>query len=129
MESGTSQPAEQAANFVVNSARENGNLQHGAVSEDEKLVRKRVGERNLVSLTLTGFLLKDDRGLLKTGILSKQIYQGFIRLDFHEGVCKGSENGLLMASLLIIDFSHMTAHEMTQGLLFITTHHRVSQRN
>lgn len=35
----------------------------------------------------------------------------------------------LMASLSIIDFSHMTAYEMTQGLLFITTHHRVGQRN
>lgn len=72
---------------------------------DEKLVRDSVGERNLVSLTLTGFLLKagqahqvsfeDDRGLLKIGILRKQNYQGFIKLDFHEGVCKGSEDGLL----------------------------------
>lgn len=41
--------------LILNSARENGNLQHGAVSVDEKLVS--MGERNLVSLTLTGFLL------------------------------------------------------------------------
>lgn len=91
--------------MILNSARENGNLQHGAVSVDEKLVRDSMGERNLVSLTLTGFLLKasqahqvsfeDDRGLLKIRILSKQIYQGFIKLDFHEGVCEGSEDGLL----------------------------------
>lgn len=63
MESGTSQQEEGAGRelcggeetLILNSARENGNLQHGAVSVDEKLVS--MGERNLVSLTLTGFLL------------------------------------------------------------------------
>lgn len=68
--------------LFLSSARENGNLQHGAVSVDEKLVRDSMGGRNLVSLTLTGFLLKaseahqvsfeDDRGRLKIGILSNR---------------------------------------------------------
>lgn len=34
---------------------------------------------------------------------------------------------MLMASLVVIDFSHIDTYEMTQGLLFITLRHQVGQ--
>lgn len=81
---------------------------------------------------------------MKVEILSKLIYQGFIKLDvtwecteiekLSEAVSGGQcwkdgslkvRNFMLMASLVVAGISHMATYAMIQGLLFITTNRRV----